>query len=98
ELAELRRLCDASCAKSDHLAGRLMELAGVLDALPKSCAGDCSELIAAIVAQAGVTDIRGAKHWNNVDDYEPFKQACERVRDVLKNCAISEPPDFSATR
>jgi ATP-dependent helicase/nuclease subunit A len=53
-------------------------------------------LLTEVVKLARVTDIRGAKHWNNVDDYEPFKQACERVRELVRDCALSEPPDFSA--
>jgi ATP-dependent helicase/nuclease subunit A len=97
-VAELRRLCEPAAAKSAHLAARLSELAAAIDCLASAHASSCAQLLADIVRQARVTDIRGAKHWNNVDDYEPFKDACERVRDLLKGCALNEPPNFADAR
>ncbi|MCC6494083.1 MAG: UvrD-helicase domain-containing protein, partial [Pirellulales bacterium] len=98
ELVELRRLCGEASAKSDHLVARLRDLAARLDALPKSCPATCAEVIAAIRLQARVADIRGAKHWHNIDDYEPLKQACERVRTLLDKTALGQPLDFTAAQ
>lgn len=95
-LTALRRLCDPTAAKSDHLAARLTDLAGVIDCLATADFSSCTDLLAEIVKQARVADIRGVKHWNNADDYEPLKQACEQVRELFRKCALSEPPDFSA--
>ncbi len=95
-VASLRRLCAPTAAKSAHHAVRLTDLAGAIDRLATAEASSCAELLAEIVKQARVADIRGAKHWNNAEDYEPLKQACERVRGLFKKCALNEPPDFSA--
>ncbi|MBA3480464.1 MAG: UvrD-helicase domain-containing protein [Pirellulales bacterium] len=93
-LVELRRLCDPTLAKSGHLATRLTELAAVIDCLATAQAASCGEQLAELLKQARVADIRGAKHWNNVDDYEPMRLACERVRELLKKCPLNEAPEF----